>query len=147
MEDVTTSSKPYFVFIAYSSADAWTASQLEQEIQRLGAETFLSEIDVEGGDDVGDNIRDAMNRAQECAVLYTPEASQSKSVWMEIGGAWMAGKRVVMLLNRVSVQDLTSDPQFPSYLKSLDLLELNTEVQGKYFPQLKTRIETHTSGS
>ena len=131
------------MFISHSSADAWTAKQLEKEIEGCGAETFLSEMDVEGGDDIGEEMRIAMEHADECLVLYTPEAAQSKNVWIEIGGLWSRRKRVVVLLNRLSAKDVTSDPNFPSYLKSLDFLELNADTDERYFPQLKTRIETH----
>jgi hypothetical protein len=138
---------PYFVFISHSSTDSWTARQIEKAIAQVGAATFLSEIDVTGGDDIGVQMREAMRRADECLVLYTPEAAQSKNVWIEIGGAWMAGKRVVLVLNRIAVSDITNDPRFPPYLKSLDLAELNSDFDLKYLSQLAVRTNGGVLGT
>lgn len=43
----------YTVFITHSSADAWTAEQIAKSVRDEGADTFLSVLDVEGGDDFG----------------------------------------------------------------------------------------------
>lgn len=131
------------MFISHSSTDAWAASRIERDLAALGTETFLSEIEVTGGDDFGDAMRKAMGRADECLVLYTPEAAQSRNVWVEIGGAWMMGKRVVLVLNRVSTADVTGDPRFPPYLKSLDFIELNSQFDGRYLRELEARIREH----
>src|SRR5258706_16408111 len=96
----TEDSQEYFVFISHSSADAWTAKQIQKAVAHLGAGTFLSEFDVHGGDEIGTRMREATHRAHECLVLYTPEAALSNNVWLEIGGAGMAGKRGVIVLNR-----------------------------------------------
>ena len=131
--------RSYSVFISYSSADAWTARKVESEIKDLGADTFLSENDVAGGDDFGTWMRVAMDAAQECVVLYTPEAASSRNVWIEIGGAWMARKRVVIILNRLTAKQVKSDETFPPYLKSIDFLDLNEDFDDKYLPQLAKR--------
>lgn len=131
---------PYSVFISHSSADAWTAKQLQRAIEGLGAATFCSVVDVHGGDDFGVAMRDALERADECVVLYTPEAAQSKNVLVEIGGAWTLRKRVVLVLCRVEERDVAADPRFPAYLKSLDFVDLNQELDTEYLPQLRDRI-------
>lgn len=131
----------YRVFISHSSVDAWTARQIEGHVRDQGAEAFLSTLDVEGGDDFGTWMRDSMDLSDECLVLYTPEAAASRNVWVEVGGAWMARKRVVILLSRLSVEDVTSDPKFPHYLKSLDFRDLNTEFDSKYLVELEGRVQ------
>jgi len=120
--------------------DAWTAKQIKKQIQAAGAQTFLSEIDVEGGDEIGVRMKVAMRKAHECLVLYTPEAAQSKNVWLEIGAAWMAGKRVVLVLSRMSMDEVTGDARFPPYLKSLDFSDLNVNFDSTYIPSLQRRI-------
>ena len=139
----TSFGEPYFVFISHSSVDAWTARQIQRAVTGLGADTFLSEVDVDGGDEIGIRMKDAMKKAHECLVLYTPEAAQSKNVWLEIGGAWMAGKRVVLILNRVAEAEITGDARFPPYLKSLDFNDLNTQFESRYLASLKARTNGH----
>ena len=131
----------YLVFISHSSTDAWTAKQLEKAINALGAHTFLSATAVAGGDEVGNALKDAMHHADECVVLYTPEAVKSLNVMGEISVFWRDEKRVVMLVNRQTIQDVTSNPKFPPYLKSLHFLDLNGETDSKYLPELKARIQ------
>lgn len=135
----------YFVFISHSSADAWTASRIERDIAALGAETFLCEIEVAGGDDFGESMKTAMSTAQECLVLYTPEAAQSRNVWIEIGGAWMMGRRVVLVLSRITTSEITGDPRFPPYLKSLDFVDLNGQFDSRYLNELRSRVGQHGS--
>jgi hypothetical protein len=101
---------------------------------------------VTGGDDFGESMRTAMGKAQECLVIYTPEAAQSRNVWVEIGGAWMMGKRVVLVLSRLTTTDLTGDPRFPPYLKSLDFIDLNSQFDSRYLGELRTRVG-HLGGS
>jgi hypothetical protein len=129
----------HFVFISHSSADAWCAKQLHRTLIDAGAEAFLSVLDMEGGDEAGHEMRTAMDKADECLVLYSPEAAQSKNVWVEIGGAWMQKKRLTMILTRLSVPDVTGDPRFPPYLKSLNYYDLNTEFDSKYLPEVGAR--------
>lgn len=137
---------PYFVFISHSSTDAWTAKQIQKAIEQVGAVTFLSDIDIDGGDDIGVHMRVAMGKANECLVLYTPEAAKSNNVWLEIGGAWMAGKRVVLVLNRLAASDITGDSRFPPYLKSLDFSDLNTQFESKYLAELAARTNDTALG-
>jgi len=99
---------------------------------------------MEAGDDAGQEMREAMDKADECLVLYSPEAAQSKNVWVEIGGAWMQKKRLTMILTRVSVPDVTGDPRFPPYLKSLNYYDLNTEFDSRYLPELRGRSQRNT---
>ena len=133
----------YFVFISHSGADAWCAQHLHKDVVGRGADAFLSELDVEGGADIGDAMRDAMEKANECLVLYSPEAARSKNVWVEIGGAWMQKKRVTVILSRLTVADVTGDANFPPYLKSLNFYDLNRDLDSKYLSELETRIENH----
>lgn len=59
----------------------------------------------------------------------------------------MSGKRVVLVLTRFSVADITGDPRFPPYLKSLDLLDLNSEFDSRYIPELTGRIRSASPSS
>src|SRR5882672_6977231 len=136
--------RKHFVFISHSSIDAWSAKQLYQAVTDAGADAFLSVLDMEAGDDAGQEMREAMDKADECLVLYSPEAAQSKNVWVEIGGAWMQKKRLTMILTRVSVPDVTGDPRFPPYLKSLNYYDLNTEFDSRYLPELRGRSQRNT---
>jgi hypothetical protein len=135
----------YFVFVSHSSADAWTAGRLHRAIRELGADAFLSTADIAGGDDFGAKMQEAMERADECVVLYTPEAAQSRTVWIELGGAWFMRKRVVIIVSRMTVSEVTSDPRFPQPLNALDCIDLNSEVDSRYLPEFEARIHAHRS--
>jgi hypothetical protein len=65
----------YVVSITHASADAWTARQIQKEIAGRGARTFLSQLDAADESRARGEIENALNQAQECVVLYTPDAS------------------------------------------------------------------------
>ena len=46
----------YVVFISHYSEDIWVAKQIDQQIQGLGATTWLDKKDLKGGDVLKDEI-------------------------------------------------------------------------------------------
>ena len=63
---------PYLVFISHSSADLWVARQIASHVERCGAKSFLDEAQIAVGADFDEEIRSALEQANELLVLLTP---------------------------------------------------------------------------
>ena len=133
-----TSSSRRLVFISHSSRDTWVARQISLHIQSLGADTFLDEADVQAGDDFEEQIRSALERADEFVVLITPWALDRGFVLAEIGGAWVRRIRIVGLLHGISTTELQQRSGTPIILTSRDLIALNDFDQ--YLRELALRL-------
>lgn len=126
------------VFISHSSRDTWVARQIAAHIESLGAATFLDEANIRVGDDFQEEIRTALECADELVVLLTPWSLDRAFVWAEIGGAWVRRIRIVGLLHGVSTSELQQRPATPIILTSRDLIALNDFDQ--YLVQLAGRL-------
>ena len=63
---------PYLVFVSHATADKWLAKTLCEKIEACGAATFRDDRDIQGGDDIPDEIRKKIIRANELLVLLAP---------------------------------------------------------------------------
>ncbi len=79
--------KQYLVFISHAGADTWVAQQIEAHIRNAGVRTFLDEAHITIGEDFEEEIRSAINQANELLVLLTPVALGRAYIWAEIGAA------------------------------------------------------------
>jgi hypothetical protein len=113
--------RPYQVFVSHATADKWIAKVVCEKIEAAGATTFRDDRDINGGDDIPDEIRRQIKKSKEIVVLLTPESVDSQWVTLEVGAAWLSSKlkRIVILLCHVSV-----DP-IPAMLKSKKAIHLN----------------------
>jgi len=102
------------VFVSHATADKWLACALCERIERAGATTFRDDRDINGGDDIPDSIRDAINRSDEMLVLLTPLSVNRPWVLMEVGAAWQRGRnmRIVVIRQHIEVEPI------PAMLKS-----------------------------
>jgi hypothetical protein len=116
--------------------DKWIAQQIANEIEKLGAKTFLYEVDIVGGDDIEDRIKEAARRCKELLVLLTPWALKRPYIWLEMGAVWGRGGRIVGVLYGLTPKDLVGTP---ALLGRTVLVQLN-EI-GKYLCELKNRIK------
>ncbi len=126
------------VFVSHASEDTWVAKQLAIHIRNCGAKAFLDAFDLRHGDDYDRKLARATMTSTEAVVLFTPAARRSKNVWMEVGSFWGQRKRLVCLLYGISIQQLSSDPRIPAFIKRGHQLDLNDVDE--YFQQLRRRI-------
>ncbi len=83
-----TRSKAYQVFISHATADKWLAKVLCEKIEATGAITFRDDRDIQGGDDIPDEIRRRIKQSKEIVVLLTPQSVGRQWVILEVGAAW-----------------------------------------------------------
>jgi len=124
---------PYLVFVSHSSRDEWVARQIAHLIEQQGADTFLAEKHIEGGDQFPDSIRTSLQRCDELLVLISPYSIDRHWVQNEIGAAWVLEKRIVPVVDNVSLD------QMPDILVRRQAIELND--LDAYLDQLETRIK------
>ncbi len=97
------------VFVSHGARDAWIARQMARAMIEVGAEAFLDVYDTATGDDFETRIRDALGECDELLALFTPFSVRRAWVFMEIGAAWMQGKRVSAMLYGVSLKDFDTE--------------------------------------
>lgn len=136
---------PYLVFISHSATDTWVAQQIASHIERCGAHTFLDEAQIAVGADFDEEIRSALERANELLVLLTPWSLGRPYVWAEAGLAWGRRLPIIGLLNGLTAADLRARPEVPIFLKKRDLLDLNGIAL--YLEQLQKRVRTIQTAS
>lgn len=120
------------MFISHSGRDRWIAAQLDLNLRNIdGVETFLDQKDIEGGDRIAEQIKLEITRCDEMVILLSSASQQSDWVKAEIGAAWVLGKRIVILLDKLSPRDI---PQIVSDYKAFDLNDAE-----QYLREVRTR--------
>jgi len=129
--------RPYQVFISHATADKWIARTLCEKIEAVGATTFRDDRDINGGDDIPEEIRRQIKRSAEIVVLLTPESVNRQWVLLEVGAAWGRSKtlRIVLITCHVSVAPV------PEMLKNKKAIPLNDFDD--YLKELGTRVRSH----
>lgn len=124
----------YQVFISHATADKWVAKVICDKIESVGATTFRDDRDIDGGDDIPEEIRQQIKRSQELIVLMTPESVSRQWVIFETGAAWGWRKnfRIVAILNHV---DISPIPEMIKSKKAIHLNDFDT-----YLTEIKTRV-------
>jgi hypothetical protein len=128
----------YVVFISHASQDKWVAGQIAKELLAIGAEHFLDSKIIESGDSIDESLRTALSNASELLVLLTPASIERPYVWMEIGAAWIQGKRVVGVLYGMTTNDLAKRDGTPAFLNGILLRDINELDQ--YLKELESRL-------
>lgn len=134
--------RPYQVFVSHATNDKWIAKTLCEKIEEIkGATFFRDDRDIDGGDDIPEEIRRQIKQSKEMLVLLTPKSVDSVWVKLEIGGAWLWSKtmRITVVLYHVSV-----DP-IPGMIKSKKAISLNDIDQ--YLAELEMRVRDHHANS
>ena len=137
MENNLSPKKPKLVFVSHSGEDTWVARQIAKEISLKGAKTFLDEADVDVSAKFEDDIRNAIDFADEFLVLLTPWALKSFYVSLEIGAAWQRRIPIVVVLHGLTETDM-SKRKLPVMLKERSTIKLN-DID-KYLNQLGSRV-------
>lgn len=124
------------VFISHSGRDRWTAKQLDRELRQIpGVETFLDEKDIQGGDRINESVRMEITRCDEMVVLLSSASQASDWVKAEIGAAWVLGKRIVIILDKLSPRDI---PQIVS-----DYLAFDLNDAARYLAEVASRTRNN----
>lgn len=129
----------YTVFISHASVDRWVAGQIAKELRLLGAQCFLDSHAIETGDPIDERLREALHAADELLVLLTPAALERPYVWIEIGAAWGAGKRIAGILYGTTTAQLADRDGTPAFMTGILLRDLNVDF-ARYTEELKQRL-------
>jgi len=121
----------YVVFISHSSHDAWVARMMAEKIRGLGAECWLDEKDLEGGNVIADDIIRGIDSCHEAIVLISPNSLHSQWVAFEIGGVRAQHKRVTPILNNIKPEEMAP-------MRDIKGIDLNKFEQ--FLAQLGRRI-------
>lgn len=129
---------PYVVFVSHASVDKWVAGQIGKELASVGAEHFLDSKFIETGDTIDDELRDALRDSAELLVVLSPAALERPYVWVEIGAAWIEGKRIVGILHGLTTSALAERDGTPAFLSGILLRDINQ--LDEYLEELKQRV-------
>jgi TIR domain len=120
------------VFISHSTTDRWISRKIADDIEALGAETFLDAKDIETGDDFDETVRQKLIDSHEILIIVSPLALKSHWVMMEVGAARTLGKRCVPILLCVSPNEL------PTPINRHLARDIN-EIE-RYYEELSRRV-------
>jgi hypothetical protein len=126
-------SAAYQVFVSHATADKWVARMICEKIDAIaGAKTFRDDRDIQGGDDIPEALREEIQRSSELVVVLTPVSVGRPWVMLEIGAAWLAGKRIVPVCYHVEPTTI------PTILQKTKAILLNDF--DRYLAELAARI-------
>lgn len=129
--------KPYLVFISHSEKDRWIAklmaALIEEKCQAYSAETFLDEKDIAGGESIPESIRKNIQECSEFLVLLSRYSIDRPWVLIEIGAAWVLGKRIIAITDKVIPEEM---PDIITPYKAIDLNSFD-----EYLEQLFNRVK------
>lgn len=128
----------YTVFISHASHDKWVAGQIAKEVVGVGAEKFLDSSAIETGDEIDEELRSGLRDADELLVLLTPAALERPYVWIELGAAWIQGKRIVGILYGITTSELAERDGAPAFLTGVLLRDIN--AFDEYLEELRERV-------
>lgn len=125
----------YQVFVSHATADKWVAKVICEKIDATGASTFRDDRDIDGGDDIPEEIRRQIKRSQEMVVLLTPESVGRAWVLLEVGAAWGWRKnfRIMPILYHVGID------QVPDVIK--DKKAININDFDRYTREISARVK------
>jgi len=129
--------KTYLVFISHSTKDRWIAKQMaaliEERCQAYGVKTFLDEKDIAIGESIPESIRKNIQECNEFLVLLSRYSIDRPWVLIEIGAAWVLGKRIIAIIDKVTPEEM---PDIITPYKAIDLNNFD-----KYLEQLSSRVK------
>lgn len=123
------------MFISHATTDKWLARVLCEKIEARGAKTFRDDRDIDGGDDIPDTIRIAIEESREMIVLMTPLSVNRPWINWEIGAAWLREDhiRIIVVLCHVDVSTM------PAMIQRRKVINLNEFDE--YLNELADRVK------
>ncbi len=88
-------------------------------MEERGVAVFLDEKDIEGGEEIAERIRTALEECDEFVVLLSRYSVNRQWVLIETGAAWMLRKRMTAIVDKITSQEL------PDILADLKYVDLN----------------------
>lgn len=129
--------KPYQVFVSHATADKWIAKVICEKIEARGVTTFRDDRDIDGGDDIPDEILRQIKRSKEIVVFLTPQSENRPWINLEVGAAWALQQRIriIPVLCHLAVDVI------PDMLKRKKAIPLNDF--DNYLNELTTRVRSY----
>jgi len=124
------------VFVSHSKDEA-IAKQICTGIDDAGAESFLDELKVEAGDVFEQRLLDGLRRCEEHVILLSPRSVTRPYVWMELGASWIMGRRIVGIMNGITIRELRAMDGMPALIADLNLIDIG-DVKS-FFEELRRR--------
>lgn len=106
-------------FISYSEKDSWIAKQIANLIEekKYGIKAFLYEKDIEGGESISELIRKNIQECRKFVVLLSRYFIDRPWILIEIGAAWVLGKCIIAIIDKVTPEVLSAGEDCESKLK------------------------------
>jgi hypothetical protein len=99
-------SEGFDIFLSFSIRNKGEAQEICEKAENKGLKVFMSEKDIESGDEWTEEIRNALRSSREVAILVSPDSINSKWVTIESGAAWSLKKRITPILFRCAPSQL-----------------------------------------
>ncbi len=96
----------YDLFISYSSMDRTEALKIREKAQMFSLKCFLDKKDIKKGKYWDPEIRNALKKSREIAVLATPNSITSEWIYAEAGAAWVLDKDLTPIILRCDFKQL-----------------------------------------
>jgi hypothetical protein len=123
------------VFLSYSSVDRQEANEIYEAIKNAGGRVFISEKDLNPGEDFAEEVRNAISSSRELWLLVSPNSIKSDWVISEWGAAWVLRKKIVPILHSCRPEDL------PDRIRRLQCIDFY-----KYLDLVRNRFQKEDSG-
>ncbi|WP_428236451.1 toll/interleukin-1 receptor domain-containing protein [Gracilimonas sp.] len=120
------------IFISHSSKDKWAARRISQELEGLGASTFLDEKDIKTGESIDDKIQEHLHDSDDLLILVSPSSVESQWVLIELGGALALKKNVIPIFLYVGANEI---PKPIGKLLGRDINDIE-----KYYAEVSSKI-------
>jgi hypothetical protein len=88
-------------------------------MEERGVTVFLDEKDIEGGEDIAERIRTALEECDEFVVLLSQYSVNRQWVLVETGAAWAFRKRMTAIVDKITSEEL------PDIMVALKYVSLN----------------------
>jgi hypothetical protein len=108
----------YDLFLSYAAPDTNAALSLKKRAEDKGLRVFVAKSELRPGDRWEENIRCALLRCREIAVLLTPTSLAREWVISEWSCGWLLKKAVTAI-----VKDLTDLGQLPERLRDFQIAD------------------------
>lgn len=137
--------EPFRVFVSYSK-DKDVAKQVCTFIEATGAVPFMDEA-IEAGEKFEDRLLRALDECAEHVILLSPNSIIRPYVWMELGAAWVLKRKVIGILNGITVRELRSSEGMPNLIVDLNLIDSRNQFDmEKFSRELGARVAVYRSG-
>jgi hypothetical protein len=129
------------VFVSYVVRDAAFAADMKLVLERSGVEAFCATDDLRPGEEWEKRLKNALKECSELVVLLSPESINSSWVLVEIGAAWVLGKRITPVLVSGSEEDI------PDVLKRWQVVTCKSiSALNALFDSITARYVTDSAG-